>query len=80
MTQGSEQDGRSFIILTQGAAERTLIWRRFCGLGGGGKYIQIFAGKSNRKRSRYVLPASKGQLTKIARKQLSGEGNEFSSD
>lgn len=66
--------------MTQGTAERTLIWRRFSRLGGGGKYIQIFAGKSNRKRSWYVLPTSRGQLTKIARKQLSGEGNKFSSD
>lgn len=51
--------------MTEGAAERTLIWRRFSGLGEGGKYLQIFAEKSNRKGIQFVLPASKRQLGKI---------------
>lgn len=49
--QCNGQNGGSYVILTEGAAERTLIWRRFSGLGGGGKYLQIFAEKSNKRNS-----------------------------
>lgn len=51
------------------------------GLEGGGKYLQIFAGKSNRKGIQFVLPASKGQLGKNCKEvAFSGEGNEFSNN
>lgn len=68
--QHSGREGGSVTVLTS-------IWRRLSGFREGGKYLQIFAGKSNRKRIQFVLPASKGQLSKNYKTATFRGSNEF---